>query len=165
MTAEWTPSRIWMGLPHDLRSLAARGYDWKSPETRRDAELAIARSLRFREIFVRKLPLEKRIAYLASAVRPDDALAASLLVALHITHRRPMLATFLDTLGIPHEDGVITAGHEPPPPGAEALADAARTLDTRFPEAEVTLYLKTLLAIDPETWAGLREIAGARASS
>src|SRR5712691_437865 len=89
VTRELTPARLWVSLPAEIRVLAARSWDWKSPETRREADLAIARSLNFREAFVRKLPLEKRIGYLASAVRADDQLASTLLVALHLEHRRP----------------------------------------------------------------------------
>lgn len=160
--SELTPSRLWMSLPAETRMLAARSYDWKAPESRLEAELAIVRSLRFREMFVRKLPLEKRIAYIASAVRPEDPLAASLLLALHLGHRRPMLAAFLDELKIPHDDGVIDEDASVGRPADGALASAVAVLDERFPRDEVALYLKSLLAVDPETWAGLRDLLAAR---
>lgn len=156
--ADLSASRIWMSLAPDTRVLAARSYDWKSPESRLEAEVAIARSLRFRDAFVRKLPLEKRIGYLGTAVRPEDPLAASLLLALHLAHRRPMLAAFLDALGIEHDNGLIAQAHELTAPEPSALAAAAAGLYRSFPEDEVTVYLRSLLAIDPETWGGLREV-------
>lgn len=157
-----TPSRLWMSLPADVKLLAARSYDWKAPESRREAELAMVRSLRFREAFIRKLSLEKRIGYVASAVRPDDPLAASLLLALHLEHRRPMLAAFMDALAIPHDHGVIDENATVKPPSPETLSSAVKVLDAAFPPDEVTLYLKSLMAVDPETWSGLRELIAAR---
>ena len=155
--ADLTPSKLWTMLPQETRLLAARSYDWKTPESRLEAELTIARALKFRDLFVRKLPLEKRIGYLATAVRPADSLAASLLLALHLEHRRPILAAFLDSLGIEHDNGLITEDKEVAPPEAAALAAAAAKLYENFPENDVTVYLKCLLAVDPVTWGGLRE--------
>lgn len=157
MTTDLTPARLWMSLSPEIRMLAARSYDWKTPETRREAVQVIARSLKFRDEFVRKLPLEKRIGYLAMAVRADDSIATTLLLSLHLAERRPMLAAFLDALAIKHDDGLISEGQEISPPTAGTLASAAAVLDSRFPVDEVTLYLTSLVAIDPDTWSGLRE--------
>ena len=160
--AELTPARLWISLPQETRLLAARSYDWKKPESRMEAEIAICRAMKFRDAFVRKLPLEKRIGYLASGIRPDDSLATSLLLALHLEHRRPLLGAFLDALGIKHDNGLITEENEIAAPDGPALAAAARTLYERFPADDVTLYLKSLLTIDPETWGGLRVSAAIR---
>jgi hypothetical protein len=162
--SDLTPSKLWMSLPADVRLLAARSYDWKSPESRLEAELTIARALKFRDVFVHKLPLEKRIGYLAQAVRPADSLAASLLLALHLEHRRPILGTFLDVLGIKHDNGLITDDNEVEPPSSEALREAAAKLYEIYPREEVTLYLNSLLAVDPVTWGGLRGAVPANAA-
>ena len=161
MNRDLTPVRIWIGLSPELRMLAARSYDWRSADMKREADLAIARSLNFRETFVRRLPLEKRIGYLASAVRPDDSLAASLLLSLHLGHRRPLLAAFMDALGIEHDNGLITGDKKIAPPSASALSEAVSGLYRSFPEDQVTLYLHCLVAIDPGTWGGLRETLAA----
>ena len=159
--AELTPTRLWMTLPQETRLLAARSYDWANSESRLEADLSIARSMKFRDSFVRKLPLEKRIGYLAS-IRPTDSLATTMLLALHLQNRRPILSAFLDALGIPHDNGLITEGAEIGVPTAPALADAARKLYEQFKEDEVTLYLESLVAIDPETWSGLQETLTSR---
>src|SRR5262245_32046743 len=97
---------LWGALDRPTRVLAARSlyvHDWGDPSPRREADLAIARSLRFREAAVRQLPIEKRVEHVARLARPDESLVSSLLLALHLEARQPMLCAFLDALGIPHE--------------------------------------------------------------
>jgi hypothetical protein len=111
--------------------------------------------MRFRESAVRQLPVEKRAQYLARSIRPTDSLVGSMLLALHLEERRGMLATFLDALKIPHEDGLIAEDHEPSPPTEAALKKAAKALHDEYPADEVDLYLATLYVLDRQTWANL----------
>lgn len=120
--------------------------------------MALARSLRFREAAVKKLSLDKRATYLARSLQPDDSLAASLLLALHVEHRRPLLSDFLDALEIPHDRGMIAEDHIVAPPPPERLAAAVETVFAAHPAEDVTLYLAALLAMDPDTWGGLANV-------
>jgi hypothetical protein len=154
-------ARLWASLDAGTRALAARSLyhrDWGDGLPRREADVAIARALRFREAAVRQLPIEKRVDYLIRAVRPDDLLASSLLLGLHLEARRPMLCAFLDELGLPHHDGLIDEDHELTPLPAERLAPALASLLERFPREEVLIYASSLLAMDPETWGGLKAV-------
>ena len=83
--------------------------------------------------------------------------AARLLVAFHLHHQRQMMATFLDSLDIKHEDGLI-ADEELQAPPADRLREAAKSLAASYPAEDVALYLSTLMWQDPETWAGLTEV-------
>lgn len=160
-----TPARLWRSLEADERVLSARAFfthAWGDPAARREGEMAIARALRFREDAVRKLPIEKRAAYLAKAVQPPDSLAGSLLLALHLEERRELLGAFLDALGVPHERGMIAEDHDLKPFAQEALAHAAGALDARFPAREVDVYLAALLALDSGTWEGLADVLESR---
>ena len=87
----------------------------------------------------------------------SELLAARLLVAYHLQHQRPMMAAFLDALGIQHEDGLI-ADEEIEPPGPDRLKQAAETLAAAFPPEDVSLYFSTLVWQDPDTWGTLAEI-------
>ncbi len=152
-----TPARLWSALDPDTRRRAAESlYDssWKDDSGRLEAESAIAATLRFRPVAVRRLPTQKRIGYLLRTVRPDDSLANTLLLALHLGARQSMLVVFLEQLGIPHEDGVIQAD-EFDRPDPERLAPAVDALHERFPEEQVEVYLATLIAMEPEAWSGL----------
>jgi len=155
------PSSLWTHLPRDVRTLAARSLyarDREDSGARRLADAAIARALRFREVAVRKLPLDRRVEYLTRAVLPDDSLGSSLLLALHMEHRRPMLAAFLDALGVPHDNGAIADAGRLAPQGEAPLAAAAEQLLGGFPAEDVEVYLASLLAMDPDTWGAMAAV-------
>ena len=82
-----TLAKIWTSLPSPVRSLAAKSFFAHDPNdgaSRLQAEVAIARAIKARDVFVRRLPEEKKIAYLATAVRPDEVLATSLLPLVNV---------------------------------------------------------------------------------
>lgn len=108
----------------------------------------------------RSLPAEERAAALAAVLEPGESVAAGLLVALHLSQRRAMLRVFLDTLSLPHQDGLLAEeadGLEPP--DQAALQRAAEALRAQFPTNQVATYLNTIWLQDPERWGGLVEVA------
>lgn len=162
-----SPSRIWSALgPEVKRAGAGALVRSEDPSDRAEAVAAIAERMKFRPASVRKLPADKRIEYLSRAIHPDDALASSLLLALHLAERRPLLAAFLTELGIENDDGMIPEGEEPAPPSEEALGKAATVLFERFAPEDVEVYLATLAVMDGQLWGGipavLRERKGSR---
>ena len=82
--------------------------------------------------------------------------AARLLVAYHLDRQRPMMGSFLDALGIKHENGLIE-DEEMGPPTPEKLREAAAAVAAQYPREDVALYLTTLVWQDPETWGGLTD--------
>ena len=80
----------------------------------------------------------------------------SALIALHVQDRSAMLAAFLDAVGIPHQNGLITESVESLPVGQAELLRAADAVAARFPREQVTLYFLTLLVLDPALWGGLK---------
>ena len=155
------PFTLWGGLDAETRTEAARALysrDHDDHDARHEADQALAEAMRFRLVAVRKLPIEKRAARLAALPRLDESLVSALLIALHVARRRPMLAVFLDHLGIPHNEGVIDGGYEPEPHNPESLSKAVDGLLEEFPIREVEVYLATLMAMDPDTWDGLARV-------
>ena len=67
-----------------------------------------------------------------------------------------MMGAFLDALGIAHENGLIQ--DDGAKPDADKIAPAVAVLKEKFPAADVSLYLKTLVCQDPETWSGLKDL-------
>lgn len=158
------PSTLWRALDDDTRRLAARSVyarGWDDGSGRREADTAVAEAIRFRPLMLRRMPVERRVDHLLRRVSADDGLATTLLLALHLVQRRSMLCVFLDALGIDHEDGVIR-GDQVEPPAADRLEAAVRRLYEEFPAEHVDVYLRTLIAMDDEPWAGLRPIVRAR---
>jgi hypothetical protein len=70
-----------------------------------------------------------------------------------------MMSAFLDALGIAHDQGLITA-ETVPPPDAARLAPAVAALRQAFPSVDVDLYLRTLVAMDADTWGQLEGTPG-----
>ena len=152
------PSRIWRRLPLDRRLDAARAF-WESEDEasrteQLEAVVALSRHMKFRPQSMQSMPLDKRAKYLAQLPAITDSIAARALVAYHLAHQRPMMGAFLDALGIAHENGLITAESVEPPARA-ALAQAAANLTREYAAQDVSLYLNTLFAQDPQTWGAL----------
>ncbi len=104
---ELVPSDIWAELDPETRRRAAEALyrgGASSESGRRHADVALAARLNFREVAVRRLPVERRVQYLVGRVRPDDALASSLLLAMHLDHRRSLLEAFLDAARDPEPE-------------------------------------------------------------
>ncbi len=160
-----TMAVLWSELDEATRLEAAQSlYDSGSPNKagRGEADNAIAGAIRFRPAAVRQLPVERRIGYLLKNIFPDESLAQTLLLSLHLGRRVALLDRLLTDLGIPHTDGLIEEGHDLRSPAAEALRRAVDRLFEEFPAAQVEVYLACLLAMDAETWGGLVSVIRAR---
>jgi hypothetical protein len=152
---------LWKQLSPARRLAAAEAFwqDEQSAEQHAEATLAIAQRLKFRPRSAAALPDDKKARYLARLPAVSDPLGARLLVAYHLAWQRPMLARFLDLLGIAHEDGLITEERVAAPDG-DRLAKAAGSLATEFAQEDVELYFSTLISQDPDTWSGLEHHVG-----
>jgi hypothetical protein len=150
-----TPSRLWKRMTTGQRLHAASAL-WRDEEAKADqmqAALLIAKQWKFRPKTVQGLDAERKARHLAGVAEVPDTLAARLLILYHLAEQRPMMGTFLDALGIQHEEGLIKDDDVKPDP--EKLGSAAAQLAQQFPPDHVSLYLNTLLCQDPETWGGL----------
>jgi len=150
------PAALWRSLSDERRQAIARAFweDEQSLAEQAEAVGLIARQINFRPKSVVGLPLERRAAHLARMSRLSDALAHRLLVAYHLVHQRPMMGSFLDALGVKHENGLI-ADDQVARPEPETLAEAVRALTAAYPREDVRLYFATLLSQDTDTWGGL----------
>ncbi len=153
--ANVTPARLWKQMPLAQRQQAALAF-WKDGGNADDqiqAALLIAQRKKFRPKSVMGLDDDRKAKHLASLGVVPEQIAARALIAYHLATQRPMMAAFLDALGITHEDGLIQDEDVKPDP--EKVGPAAAALAGQFPPADVALYLNTLLSQDPDTWAAL----------
>ena len=160
------PSQLWKQLPADRQFIAAEAFwrDDSAADEQAEVIAAVAHRIKFRMKSVMAMPVDKKARQLVSLPAMSEAVTARLLIAYHLVHQRPMMARFLDALGIAHEDGLIS-DENVTPPAQERLAAAARTLAASFPAADVSLYLSTLFWQDPETWGSLAGLPEVRAAS
>jgi hypothetical protein len=150
------PSTLWKEMPADKRLVAAAAFwnDEHGVEQQVEIIVTLARKLNFRPKSLQTLPVERRAKLLAGMNDVSDAVASRALIAYHLTAERPMMAAFLDALGIEHDNGLITA-EEVAAPEAAKLAEGVQAITATFPADAVRLYLHTLLLLDGDTWAGL----------
>jgi hypothetical protein len=150
------PTRIWKRLSTERRIKAAEVFwsDEQSTEQQIEAVGAIATHMKFRTKSVVGLPLDRKAKYLATLPGISDTVAARALVSYHLEHQRPMMGAFLDSLGISHEDGLISEENVTVP-DAEKVRAAAAELAGKYPPEDVGLYFCTLVSQDPETWTEL----------
>lgn len=159
------PSRIWKRLTPEQRLAAAEPFwnDEQSTEQQVEAIAAIASRMKFRTKSVLGLPLGKRMKYLTGLPNVSDTIAARALINYHLAQQRPMMSAFLDSLGIAHEEGLITEENVSKP-DPEKLRAAATDLVTKFPPGDVALYFSTLVSQDPDTWSELADLPETAAS-
>lgn len=155
---EFRPSKLWKHMSADRRVAAAELFwsDDQSTEQQLEAVAALATHMKFRAKSVVGLPLAKKAKYLSTLPGVSDAVAARALVNYHLERQRPMMGAFLDSLGIAHEDGLISEENVTKPE-PEKLKAAAEELAAKFPAPDVSLYLSTLVSQDPETWGSLAD--------
>jgi hypothetical protein len=159
------PSQLWKQLSPERRLQAAEAFWQDENAGLEQAEViaTIAQRIKFRAKSVVTMARDKKARHLVSLGAVSELVAARLLVAYHLTQQRPMMGSFLDALGIRHEDGLI-AEENMEPPSPEKLREAAATIANAYPPDEVALYLSTLIWQDPDTWGALAEAPQIRAS-
>ena len=152
------PSQLWKQLSPERKLLAAEAFwrDENAAVEQADAVATIAQRIKFRAKSVMTMPVDRKARQLVTMPGVSELVAARLLVAYHLAQQRPMMRTFLDALGIKHDDGLIE-DEDVQAPSADALRNAASTLAGTYPAEDVSLYLSTLIWQDPETWGALSE--------
>ena len=151
-------SQLWKGLSIERRRAAAEAF-WGDEDfglEHAQAVELIARQIKFRPRSAAALPVEKKARHLAGLTSLPESLAGRILVAYHLAAQRPMMAAFLDSLSIGHDNGLITDDPVNRPTD-EKLAEAAGQLRSAHDVEDVALYFSTLLAQDPGTWGGLKK--------
>ena len=157
-----TAQRLWKSLGPDER-LAAATHFWQEPpaEAVGAALGVLVKARHMRPQAARSLAPEAQARILATVFEPGETVSAALLVSLHIGGRRPLLAAFLDALGLPHEDGLLQEETEAQPLREKDAQKAASTL-AGFPRPQVATYFNTLWLQDPERWRVLETLAETR---
>ena len=152
-----TAGRVWKQMTFEQRHRAALAF-WRdetiAPDQAQAVQL-IAKHNKFRPKTIAGLDVEGRARHLARVPTLPDDVAARLLVLYHLAEQRPMMAAFLDALGIAHENGLIQDTSDVRPDQAK-LGPAVAALANAFPAADVSIYLNTLLCHDPQTWGALQ---------
>ena len=160
------PSQMWKQLSPERRQRAAEAF-WKDDNAgieHAEAVAYIAQRIKFRPKSVVALPVEKKARHLLALPSVSELIAARLLVAYHLDQQRPMMGSFLDALGIAHDEGLI-ADDNVEAPGEEKLKAAAKAIAATYPADDVALYLTTLIWQDFDTWGPLADAPESRTAA
>lgn len=150
------PSVLWKQMPLEKRQAAAKAFweDEHGLDQQVEVIVTLARKLNFRPKSLQQLPAERRIKMLANMADVSEPVATRALIGYHLSSERPLMAAFLDAVGIEHDNGLITA-EEVPAPAPEKLAAGVAAIKAAFPAEDVRLYLHTLVVLDGDTWGAL----------
>src|SRR4051794_3213389 len=123
------PSQLWKQLTPERKLQAAEAFwhDEHAAMEQAEAVALIAQRIKFRTKSVVAMPIEKKSRQLAALAAVSEMIAARLLVAYHLAAQRPLMAGFLDALGIAHENGLIE-DEEMAAPTPEKLREAAAAM-------------------------------------
>lgn len=150
--------KLWKALTPEERALGINAAldDDENGWVKNTTRGAVAGALRFRPQTVATWPRAKLVSEAARLPLDEVQLLSAFLVDLHLGHRRPMMASFLDSLGIPNDEGRIDSETTEVQPQDEVkVAAAANALASKFPPDEVVTYFLTLLLQDAPVWAGI----------
>ena len=122
----------------------------------RAALSAVAEARKLRPVFLERQPRPQRHAtMLATLSRPAlDMVTANLIRAWLLKKHKPMLADFLDTLGIPHQEGVVE--DLPPAMDDAKMRGAVDTLLAKHPPEAVAVYLHAFNEMNSVGWPNLK---------
>lgn len=114
-----------------------------------DAE--VAKSLKFRPVAVKKLPMAQRAkrARMLLETSGNAELTYEVFGAYLIRNRKGLVTGFLDRTGVKHEDGMIEDIDRGVPEKSKVKA-AIEELDREFPAEDVTLYLSLCAQMWPQ---------------
>jgi hypothetical protein len=160
-----TIRKLWKALTPEERvqGISAALDDDENGWVKNTTRGAVAGALKFRPQTVATWPRAKLVSEAARLPLDDVQLLGAYLIDLHLGHRRPMMAAFLDALGIPNDKGRIDSENtELAPLESGRLAAAADALMATFPADDIVVYFLTLLLQDAPTWGGLADWLKAR---
>jgi hypothetical protein len=134
------------------RKILSAFWRHAEPHARLLAAAQLAKTMHFREETIRKMPLEKKADLIAGRIgSPEFSEAFAIALMQYHTHSQAeMLAAFLDTWGIPHENGSIEVD-DYKAPDSDAVRAAVAKLD-QFPPRDVAVYLASAGLLMGDEW-------------
>jgi hypothetical protein len=135
-----------------------------SPETVQQTVVAAAAALRFRPKFLLKQPVAKRIASVRRALSRvgSDQLAEEILAVYFLKCRLELLSEWLDHVGLPHEEGILS-DEEIATPDAGVLEKKVGEFRSASDDADRELLLQAFSAQSAIDWPKLDELVATAA--
>ena len=115
----------------------------EAPEVFRQTVTTAATALKFRPQYLWKQPIPKRVASVRRVLSrsASDALAEELLAMYFLKCRLELLTTWLDLVGLAHEDGMLTDDETPCPEAAELAEKVKKFRSQKDEDCELLLQV------------------------
>lgn len=156
-------NRVWRQLPNEIRIAACRVFWAESKGAEKQFLFAtLAKAKNLREVFVRKSPTERLVNWTAATLSLPDQMVDDLLKQYLLHEHRAVIVTFLDSLNVPHSEGIIEEQFDLTTLPNERVQEAARSLLASADRAGSELYLKYLV-LQGGPWAGIEEVMPTKA--
>ena len=119
---------------------------------------AVAEARKLRPAFLERTPRATRHASMVSILaRPRlELIAANVLREWLMKQQVPMLADFLNALGIAHKDGAVE--DLPATVDDEKLRGAVEALLAKYPAEEIAIYLNAFYTMNDVRWPNLESM-------
>ena len=117
---------------------------------------AVAEARKVRAVFLERQPRSQRHSTMVSTLtRPSlDPITANLIRTWLLKKHKDMLASFLDSLGVPHKEGVLE--DLPATVEDEKLRAAIESLLAKYPPEIVAVYLHAFSEMNEVNWPNLK---------
>jgi hypothetical protein len=128
----------------------------KSPAAFANAVAVAAVAMKSRPVYLQKQPFERRAEHVRRALARVAAnpMASEILAAYFLECRKPLLIEWLDTVGLAHEEGMLSAD-APAQPKPKDLAKAIDAFLGAGDDADRPLLLRAFAAQDAIDWPDL----------
>jgi len=149
-------------LPEEIRIAACKLF-WAEAKVAEKQFLfaSLAKAKNVREVTVRKTPIERLANWTATTLSLPDEIVDDLLKKYLLHEHRAVIISFLDSLKVPHDEGMIEASFDLSTLTNEKVQEAAHSLLGSADRMGAVLYLK-YLALQGGPWAGIEEVLPAR---
>ena len=148
--------QVFASMSNDEAVRLLRALAEQSPGAFANAVAVAAVALKARPVYLQKQPFERRAEHVRRALARVAAnpMASEILAAYFLECRKPLLVEWLDTVGLAHEDGMLSAD-APAQPKSKELAKAIDTFLAAGDDVDRPLLLRAFAAQDAIEWPDL----------
>lgn len=158
---ELTVKEVWNALSVAEKEEACLafldGKDTFSKDALPRVSQELAGALKFRETFLKRLPIREKARHLRRLVDSPTLRHAcdDLLRSWVVTRKTPMLICFVEAQGLKHANGILDDSVTQT--DLKSVKKGVRAVLEKFPPREVALYMGVMLTVGGDFWVGLAE--------
>ena len=148
--------QIFAGMPGEQATTLFQTIKKQAPAAFAQALQATCAALKSRPSYLLKQPFEKQVAAVRRALSRVAAnpVSQETLAVYFLECRKPLLAEWLDAIGVEHEDGIL-AQDDPQAPPDDELRGYVAQFRARDDDPDRDLLLKAFAAQDSIDWPAL----------